>query len=161
MESSIGFRIATRGLIRQNDTLLFVSHDDKHWYLPGGRPENNESLTNCLEREVYEETGLIIKTQALIHVLECLDLNDRLHKIIFYFSTTLVEGEVLDSWQDIGGHIQSRRYFNQEEIKKNERILPRFLATEDWGQNQVYKGFVKMRGFEMIDPSPVEENSYS
>jgi 8-oxo-dGTP diphosphatase len=152
-----GFRIAARGLVIQNNKLLLVSDDGKYWYLPGGRLEGAESLKECVEREVYEETGLVVKVDNLLHVQECLDLADELHKINFYFQTTIVcgEGDLLEGWSDAGGTVQYRRYFSLTEIQQQQNILPRFLAEGDWCNEKqkiayFYQGIVKMRGFEMV-----------
>ncbi len=162
MRGKAGFRLAARALIIQENRLLFVSNDGDYWYLPGGRIEGNENLTECVEREVYEETGLQVKTGKLLHVLECFDLKDELHKINFYFQTTLVQGNLSEDWRDQGdGLVQFRRYFSLPEIEKNSAILPRFLALGDWCAphpelSNVYQGCVTMRGFEMIERDCVE-----
>ncbi len=156
MQDKIQFRIAARALVVEDNRLLLVSDNGEYWYLPGGRLELSESLTDCVEREVYEETGLSVKTGPLLHVLECFDLNDHQHKIHFYFQTTTIAGTLTDSWCDQGGSVQFQRYFSLEEIQDNKKILPRFLASGDWCQvysqmDKVYQGTVHMRGFEMID----------
>ncbi len=156
MDKELKFRIAARGLVVEDNRLLFVSDNGDYWYLPGGRLEGKESLTDCVEREVYEETGLMVKAGNLLHVLECFDLKDNLHKIHFYFQTTLLDGALSETWRDEGGSVQFRRYFNLPEIKKNSKILPRFLVGGDWCQSsfesaRVYQGSVFMKGFEMVD----------
>jgi 8-oxo-dGTP pyrophosphatase MutT (NUDIX family) len=167
MKTELKFRIAARALIVQDNRLLFVSDDGDHWYLPGGRLEGKESLTECVEREVYEETGLVVKTGNLLHVLECFDLEDHLHKIHFYFQAVLLTGDLLDTWQDEGGSVQFRQYFSLAEIKKNPKILPRFLINGDWCQPsfefmKVYQGLVFMKGFEMLNAldHPLPEINY-
>ena len=157
MDHPILFRIAARGLIIENNRLLCVSNDGKYWYLPGGKVEGKESLSTCVEREVYEETGLIVKTGALLHVLECFDLNDGLHKINFYFQTSVLSGSISDSWLDENSVVQFRRYFSLPEIIANKHIFPRFLSKGEWCSRDakkmpnVYQGAVVMRGFEMVD----------
>jgi len=159
MDGELTFRIAARGLVVEDDRLLLVSDHGDYWYLPGGRLEGKESLTACVEREIYEETGLIVTAGNLLHVLECFDLEDRLHKIHFYFQTILLHGTTLsETWCDEDGGVQFRRYFNLAEIKQNPRILPRFLSQGDWCRPSVeavkiYQGSVFMKGFEMINES--------
>lgn len=155
-QSFVGFRVAARGLIVKDQKLLFVSNDNHYWYLPGGRLEGTESLTACVEREVYEETGLTVKTGALLHVLEAYDIHDHLHKINFYFQATVLNGQISDSWQDTdAGIVQYRKYFSLEEIQQHTNILPRFLANGQWCSLAtppiIYQGFVRMCGFEMIN----------
>ncbi len=38
-----------------------MSHGEGTWALPGGHLEFNETIEDCARREVFEETGLIIK----------------------------------------------------------------------------------------------------
>ena len=37
-----------------------------YWEFPGGKRKENESLTDCLKREISEELGLEIEVGALI-----------------------------------------------------------------------------------------------
>ena len=167
MNTELKFRIAARALVFQDQRLLFVSDNGEYWYLPGGRVEGQETLTECVEREVYEETGLIVKVENLLHVLECFDIEDHLHKVHFYFQTTLLNGQLSESWKDEGGGVKFRRYFSLAEIKQNSKILPRFLTNGDWGSStfgfsKVYQGAVFMRGFEMLDAldHPLRETNH-
>jgi len=148
-------RLSARALIRKEDKLLFVSDEGEYWYLPGGRIEGDETLEKCLEREVYEETGLSVKTGKLLYVLECFDIKSHTHRINFYFGTMILNGDLSVDWRDEGGSVQYWRYFNRREIQEQATILPRFLATTDWyaekPSDPVYQGCVTMRGFEMVN----------
>lgn len=42
----------------QGRVLLQLRGDSKIWGLPGGHPEQEESISDCIRREVFEETGL-------------------------------------------------------------------------------------------------------
>jgi len=48
--------------------LLTKRSDNGLWCLPGGRMEPGESIEECCCREVFEETGLVIRTTRLIGV---------------------------------------------------------------------------------------------
>lgn len=48
--------------------LLVRRVDDGRWAVPGGYMEPGESLTEACQREVLEETGLIVEIQRLIGV---------------------------------------------------------------------------------------------
>lgn len=49
-------------LNENNEILLQLRTDFNRWGIIGGALEYNETLEDALKREVYEETGLIIKT---------------------------------------------------------------------------------------------------
>ena len=46
------------------------------WSLPGGRQELGETTRQAGEREVLEETGLIVKIKGLIDVIDTIDRDD-------------------------------------------------------------------------------------
>jgi 8-oxo-dGTP diphosphatase len=54
--------VACRAIVKKDDKYCLM-HLTKHniFTTPGGRIEDNESLEECLEREVLEETGIIVK----------------------------------------------------------------------------------------------------
>jgi 8-oxo-dGTP diphosphatase len=157
MSTQPRLRVTARALIIEHEKLLCVSDEGTYWYLPGGKIENSETLTTCVEREVYEETGLVVKAGLLRHVLECFDIENHVHNIHLYFETTVLEGAISDNWSDEFGSVQFCKYFSLTEIQKNSSILPRFLAAGEWchpspKSHKIYEGAVKMRGFEMVEP---------
>jgi 8-oxo-dGTP diphosphatase len=41
------------------------SHGNGEWSFPGGHLEINESIEECAKREVFEETGIVIKNDSI------------------------------------------------------------------------------------------------
>lgn len=77
--------------------VLMVEHEGldgetRFWTPPGGGVNFGESLTEALQREVYEETGLTIKTGHLHYVLDFARLP--LHAVSFYFGVLEIQGDV-------------------------------------------------------------------
>lgn len=85
------FSEACRGIVKHDGKYLLV--ELKKWRiftLPGGRREPGEALADCVEREVLEETGIIVKALEnkvsiteyfpdsvwLIHYFLCEYIND-------------------------------------------------------------------------------------
>lgn len=46
------------------------------WSLPGGAVEVGETLASALQREVLEETGLIVEVGPIVDVLDRIHMND-------------------------------------------------------------------------------------
>src|ERR1700730_7466960 len=46
---------------RREKVLLHQLRDNGVWSLPGGRPDFGESFVQTTEREVHEETGLVVQ----------------------------------------------------------------------------------------------------
>jgi ADP-ribose pyrophosphatase YjhB (NUDIX family) len=53
---------------KREKVLLTRRSDNGLWCLPGGKMEPGESIEECCQREVFEETGLEIQTRRLIGV---------------------------------------------------------------------------------------------
>lgn len=59
--------------------------EEKTWSVPSGGKEDHESFEECCIREVWEETGYIIKVNELIHT--------KANAQIRYFAAELIGGE--------------------------------------------------------------------
>jgi len=65
------FRYRAGGIIIHNDKMLFVKcATDNYYYIIGGAVEHGESSVKCIEREIFEETGLKVRTERLAVVCE-------------------------------------------------------------------------------------------
>lgn len=69
-----GIRVGT--VVERDGALLLVRHEkpgrDPYWVLPGGRLEPGETVPQCAERELMEETGLEGKFLGVLYVSEFL-----------------------------------------------------------------------------------------
>lgn len=74
--SGIDFGIRVGAVVERDGTLLLVRHRkpdrDPYWVLPGGRLEPGETIPECSEREIAEETGLSGSFAGILYVSEFL-----------------------------------------------------------------------------------------
>ena len=70
-----GLPISVKAVITLENKVLLLQEHDKEWELPGGKLDEGEDLEQTLHREVFEETGLTIKSASLIDL--CVRPRDR------------------------------------------------------------------------------------
>lgn len=128
--------IKVRGLIAYHDKLLLVrlkpykkklQKDTDFWCLPGGTLEDNESLMQCIEREMIEETGVPPTVGRLLYVQQF--SSDGRQYLEFIFNITNAR-----DYLKIDLHKTTHGIKEISEIgfidPKSVRVLPDFLAQE-------------------------------
>lgn len=116
-----GLRLGVRAIIVSDDRLLLVNayapgEGPELWCAPGGGVEPHKSLTDNLEREVHEETGLKIEVGDVALVNEFHDPDVPFHQIDVFFRARPVAGELTEEWKDPEGVVVKRRFFTQKEV---------------------------------------------
>ena len=86
--------VAASALIRNaQGEVALVRTERRGWELPGGQIELGESLLDGLQREVFEECGLQIEIQQLLHVRS--NLSSAI--VVFCFRALYVSGQLRPS----------------------------------------------------------------
>ena len=134
---TMSIRIAARAIILHDNRLLLVNawkNRDHLWCAPGGGAEPHSSLPANLSREVYEETGLIVKVGKSCLINEFHDPNGPFHQVDIYFRCTIASGDPHGEWTDPEGIVSHRKWVTRHEMAKM-RVKPDSLASVAWGDD--------------------------
>jgi 8-oxo-dGTP diphosphatase len=95
-KASMQYRISAGALTVHKDKILLVRHYraglHDFWAPPGGGVEGGEELASTVERETFEETGLVVAAGPLAYIDELVD--DRERMIKFWFLAHYVSGSI-------------------------------------------------------------------
>ena len=93
--------LAVGGVARRGRRVLLVRRGQPpslgEWAIPGGSVELGETMAQAVEREINEETGLVVKAGPICHVFEDVrydpDGEIRFHYVIVDLLAEYVSGE--------------------------------------------------------------------
>jgi 8-oxo-dGTP pyrophosphatase MutT (NUDIX family) len=88
------FTVRAAGVcVRDDHVLLQTEEQLDFWVLPGGRCEMGEHTADTVQREMWEETGLEVRVDNLLWVMENFFTHEgkAFHEIAFYYQMTLPE----------------------------------------------------------------------
>ena len=124
-------------ILNEENKMLMVKqhHEGKDiWMVPGGGIEDGESSFEAAEREVFEETGIKVKTDRLIWHVE--EVSDRGQRFVNFFMAEIAGGSLkLGMDPEFDAEHQVLRevgFFSKEEIMSLDNIYPEYLRDEFW-----------------------------
>lgn len=130
----------------QGQVLMIKSPRYGDWEFPGGQVEESETLPHALEREVFEETGIVVRLKSLVGIYS----NVRKPSIVnLDFVCEYVSGEPTTSPES-----------SQVEWVDHEEVLDRVQREAIYGRlkNMLeFKGEVTYRAY-FVDPNRVDLN---
>ena len=111
--------VGVGAVIVEHDRVLLIKRGKApllgEWSIPGGLLELGETARQGAEREVLEETGLVIRATELLGVFDRLvpddDKRTRYHYLLVDFLCVNISGELQAS-----GDAADARWFTQEEV---------------------------------------------
>ncbi len=113
----------------QNRILLIRRGDNKQWALPAGGMEPGESVTECMAREVWEETGLTVESATAFAI----------YSEPRFTAPTRPEAQLLtvayqvDEWsgelQQTTDETDDARWFTVDELRGLKDLMGMYLET--------------------------------
>jgi 8-oxo-dGTP diphosphatase len=152
--SGMDFGVRVGAVVERGGALLLVRHEkpdrDPYWVLPGGRLEPGETIKECAEREVAEETGLSARFAGVLYVSEFLREGRHTVDVIARMEVSGDEEASLGSDPEVAPGsdptLRELRWVGVEELEQIE-LLPHPLkvrlledASGGWGVGEVYLG---------------------
>lgn len=133
-------RIRAAGIIEKDGRLLLVEHEDKRgnrWWIPpgGGLEDEDETILDCVSREVFEETGQQVVVGPLKYIREFIDrTSDTRHIELFYKARLTGDGsgayaEIAPTLYD--PMIRSVKWLSRDEMK-DFAVFPEILKDGYW-----------------------------
>ncbi len=85
-------------IVNSKEEKVLVQERVKSWKgiaFPGGKLEEGESIIKSVEREVYEETGLVVNNLKICGIKDWYDYKEKIRNLIFLFETDTYKGELI------------------------------------------------------------------
>jgi ADP-ribose pyrophosphatase YjhB (NUDIX family) len=146
------FGIRVGAVVARDSALLLVRHQkpdrDPYWVLPGGRLEAGESIPECAEREISEETGLPTRFSGVLYLSEFLREGRHTVDITVRMKPEGDEEAELGRDPEVAPGseptLRELRWVEVDELREIE-LLPAWIkarliedAPDGWSTNEVY-----------------------
>ena len=99
MAAPIDYQMLTMTMVVDNDRVLLINRPDQKGFpgyiAPGGKVDYPESIVKGAMREVFEETGLVVKEIFYKGLSEFCDPATKLRYMVFNYLATSFDGELL------------------------------------------------------------------
>ena len=138
-------RISAGGIIVQQNKVLLVHHylEDAFdfWVLPGGGVEGTEGFLKAAEREVLEETNLVVHAKKIAYIEDFIDEGRYVCK--FWIYCELIGGELSITNRDADEvFLADVSFFSKDEIQTVD-VFPPILKGAFW--KDLADGFPQIR----------------
>ena len=133
-------RIRAAAIIVKDNRILLVKHQHpvsaaEFWVPPGGGLENEETIYECVKREVFEESGLNVELGEVLYLSELVNVPDATHHLEIFILARSFEGEPTTINLRPGDRdfkvVQEARFLSREEMK-GLIIYPEILKGGFW-----------------------------
>lgn len=115
-------KVVVIGVVKKDNKYLLTKRRDKKgskyhdkWQIPGGDLEFNETVEECVRREIKEETGLILNTKVVLIPGIYEDIRPSWHGVLICFLCTPAHA---DQKVKIDHEASAYGWFTAEEIQR-------------------------------------------
>lgn len=127
-----------RAIIKDGDSIVMVSHQEKKYgkilLFPGGGIEKGESIFEATEREVFEETKLVVKAKQIMYIREVKYKSEI--GLEFYVFCKLLSGKL-----ELGNDPEHDA--KKQILTDVERISITELRQREWKPEELKEGLIK------------------
>jgi len=113
-------QVAIGGVIIEDSKILLVKRNKEphkgEWAIPGGSVKLGETLQRAVEREIREETGLVVSAKEPIHVFDLIE-RDRQGHLRFHYVIVDLRADYVAGTLHPSDDAADARWFAPKEIK--------------------------------------------
>ena len=122
---------AARAVIFDEESriLLIRRGDNKQWALPAGGMEPDESVTECMAREVWEETGLTVLSSTAFAIYSEPRFTAPTRPEAQLLTVAFRVNEWSGTLQTTTNETDDARWFTIAELRKLPDLMPMYLET--------------------------------
>ena len=113
-------QVAIGAVVIRNKKILLVKRKKEPgrglWAIPGGSVQLGETLQEAAEREVLEETGLVVKAKQPIYLFDYIERDER-NQVRFHYVIIDLEANLTGGRLCAADDALDARWFSPEEIR--------------------------------------------
>lgn len=130
--------VAVGAIVFKNDDVLLVRRGQPPamdlWAIPGGSVDIGESLQAAAEREILEETGVIIKAHEPVYTFDFIDRDESGH-VRYHYVIVDLAADYIGGQPKAGDDATDARWVSPQEVKSlnvSARTLQLLTSRFNW-----------------------------
>jgi len=92
------------------------------WCIPGGKINFGETLQQAAEREIFEETGILIEAHEPVYTFDIIETgnSENPSRLPFHYVVTDLRAEYLSGDIQAGSDVLDAAWFGKEEVMRSD-----------------------------------------